>query len=42
MAEISNFDKMGGGGQYKMRGWYFDRIPIKWGGGVAIKWGVKQ
>ena len=25
-----------------MRGWYFDRIPIKWGGGgggVAIKWG---
>ena len=31
------------GGQYKMRGWYFDRIPIKWGGGgVAIKWGVKQ
>ena len=29
--EISNFDKMGG--HYKMKGSYFDRIPIKWGGG---------
>ena len=35
VAEISNFDKMGG--QYKMRGWYFDRIPIKWGGGGTVK-----